>query len=553
MKMFAGTKLKVRRSSITTGILFITLAVMLLALILLGSILYVKSKNTMNEQFGQKARNAAKCAAALTDGDMLERLRPGMEESDEYFAIRDRLDYVYTTSDVTYLYTVVKDDSGNFVYAVDPDREAPCELFGECTDDSEGIVRAWNGETCTNDEPTEDEWGVFITSYSPIENSAGKIVGLACADVDYEWILEQNGSIIRTVIITIVAAVAFLMLGMMFIKKKLDNGFGTLNSKVAELADGTGNLNKRVELMTGDEFEVIAGNINAFIEEVQKLVGEVAKLTKVNASTVDDMNDVAVDISANMEECSASCTSMNQNLENTAGHMDALNGDVGAVEKFVAKANSDAVASSTAAEKQQAVASEKIRMLKEKLDISAERASDIRKIAKITEEINGFATQTRLLSLNAQIEAAHAGMFGRGFAVVATSVQTLSDDIGKAVNEITEVNTNVLSAVSDLLDQVNEMTSFLMETVLSDYDAFAKQGNNFSEASNAILGYVEKLKEKSAEVTRELGDVAHTVNDISKAVADSADRTTKLSMSSADISGSMQDMMNIAFLKSVCE
>ena len=65
-------------------------------------------------------------------------------------------------------------------------------------------------------------------------------------------------------------------------------------------------------------------------------------------------------------------------------------------------------------------------------------------------QIDGFSKRQNILALNASIEAARAGDTGRGFAVVAVEVQKLargmgeaSDDIKKAINEVTQTITSL--------------------------------------------------------------------------------------------------------------
>jgi methyl-accepting chemotaxis protein len=71
-------------------------------------------------------------------------------------------------------------------------------------------------------------------------------------------------------------------------------------------------------------------------------------------------------------------------------------------------------------------------------------------IGNIVGTINGIAIQTQLLSLNAAIEAAHAGRAGRGFAVVAEEVRTLSSRSADAAQEIGGLIETTKSRIDDL-------------------------------------------------------------------------------------------------------
>jgi methyl-accepting chemotaxis protein len=71
-------------------------------------------------------------------------------------------------------------------------------------------------------------------------------------------------------------------------------------------------------------------------------------------------------------------------------------------------------------------------------------------IGNIVGTINGIAIQTQLLSLNAAIEAAHAGRAGRGFAVVAEEVRTLSSRSADAAQEIGDLIETTKARIDEL-------------------------------------------------------------------------------------------------------
>ena len=82
--------------------------------------------------------------------------------------------------------------------------------------------------------------------------------------------------------------------------------------------------------------------------------------------------------------------------------------------------------------------------------------TNIEETGEVLNLINKIAQQTKLLGLNAAIEAAHSGVHGRGFAVVANEVRKLAEDSSNSVKEISTILTNIEDSVSSITGGVND-------------------------------------------------------------------------------------------------
>ena len=102
--------------------------------------------------------------------------------------------------------------------------------------------------------------------------------------------------------------------------------------------------------------------------------------------------------------------------------------------------------------------------------------SQTHEINKLIDSIKDISAQTNLLSFNASIEAARAGVAGKGFRVIANEVKKLSDDTNKTSETIKTKVTNLVKSISDLEKATNENTNALVkltedsDTTLNNFD-----------------------------------------------------------------------------------
>jgi methyl-accepting chemotaxis protein len=133
-------------------------------------------------------------------------------------------------------------------------------------------------------------------------------------------------------------------------------------------------------------------------------------------------------------------------------------------------------------------------------------ATDIQEIARESEglmEINGvmqnIASQTNLLSMNAAIEAAHAGDAGKGFAVVADEIRKLAESSGVQSKTIS----NVLKKIKSSIDKITKST----ENVLNRFGAIDSSVRTVAQQEEVIRNAMEEQGEGSKQVLQSAGDL----------------------------------------------
>lgn len=550
--------MKVRKRSITTKFFLIMTLLLLISNGVLGIIIYNRTSNMMLTDIKENAMQLAKCAAANVDAKTLMRIDAGDEFTDEYQAVIEDLDLIRENSNAEYVYTLRMNEFDEVEFAVDSDPEEPGAI-GEAYEATDSIMEAFEGQVSVDAEPTSDKWGTFLSANAPIFYN-DQVVAIASIDLDANWVSEQVAGVRNVIIIVCVITFVLSMIILSILSKNLKKSFAVLNNKILDIADGSGDLTKEILMTSGDEFETIANNINRFSQEIRNLVSNVSKTSDHIISYGETLNDNIIKnnqivlnidseiatISANMQESSASSELTSSRLAETEGKMVDFANNVHEIQNIATEANQSAIKAYATAQEHMVRAKEEIERLQGRMHTISEEAKKIQQVREIAEHINNIADQTRMLSLNAQIEAARAGAHGAGFAIVATEVGSLSNEIEEAVTTINHISAEAVSAVEKLLANSNEMTRFISEEVIQDYNSFAELGDEYGNATRDIKERVTDIMNETDEISGIISGINDNIAQINKTVAESASSASELAHSSNIISDSMQELTSLA-------
>jgi PAS domain S-box-containing protein len=167
-----------------------------------------------------------------------------------------------------------------------------------------------------------------------------------------------------------------------------------------------------------------------------------------------------------------------------------------------------------------------VQVTAEKMRLLARRSSEI---SEIIDLINDVASQTNLLSLNAAIEAAHAGEAGLGFSVVAEEIRKLAERSARATRDVGSLIKGIQNETAEALDAMEKgMKEVKGGSTLAEQARQSLQDiSNVVRQSAELIEEISAASEEQARVTRNLAGAMQTVSSITLETSAGAHETAQ--------------------------
>ncbi|MDD3342658.1 MAG: methyl-accepting chemotaxis protein [Sulfurospirillaceae bacterium] len=276
----------------------------------------------------------------------------------------------------------------------------------------------------------------------------------------------------------------------------ITNSIGSLSDITLDLAQGSGDLTKRIRLSSKDEIADLSENINKFIEKIHLTVIASTTASQENYKMANRFSNVTYEIDKRMSEELIM-------TKNTKDLGDFMKTELDRSTHSSKQTSEDIVnASKTLNETAQ-----EIRILVQDIQKASEVESqtsdrltqlsnDANQVKNILTVISDIADQTNLLALNAAIEAARAGEHGRGFAVVADEVRNLAE---RTQRSLTEINATISVIVQNIINASGEM--------VHNYHFIEKIAHNSQKAETNIC-HVEEIINNASQTSLDASSIS---------------------------------------------
>ncbi|QEN05957.1 methyl-accepting chemotaxis protein [Thiospirochaeta perfilievii] len=432
------------------------------------------------------------------------------------------------------------------------------------------IVESKSGFILYNWRISDEKIREKYVKYKNDKNSEIIVAVTGYIDEAYRTLHNQIKLII--IIGSLVLIVVLLLITL--VSSKVTTPLNKFTDKFKDISIGQGDLTQRMEVKSGDELGIMAEYFNKFLDNLQKIVNSVKNSS---LKTMEIKNRILSDV----DETSIALSQINSNVNRINGQTDDLFINVNSSALCVTTISKDIKELNSSINKQVKMfdltsldVSNMIESISNVLKITEfkqestkklveksleggeiinktliavkEVSSKVSSIKNMAEVITNIASQTNLLSINAAIEAAHAGDSGKGFAVVANEIGKLADSSSKNSVKISSVIKDIeksIIATDDLSHKTSDSFNLILSEInelVETLDSINKRNRELNNDGKSALSSINELNSQSHLVMNMINSIKNESDEVKSAMDKTKVVTTNLVSGVKEISISVK-------------